>query len=103
MSKNDDAADKSTVHGSDPAELTMGERPDASPVERPGKPSSAEESDSGVGRTEGLHLLLDGASTEGVTTEFLTDVADVADEHGLSTTGVSILRQRSDDSPVDRD
>ncbi|WP_162224593.1 hypothetical protein [Halorussus amylolyticus] len=39
-----------------------------------------------------LTLRLEGVSRDDVTTEFLTNVLDVAEEHGLSADGVSVRR-----------
>lgn len=44
-----------------------------------------------------LPLLIEGASPEDVTTEFLTDMMDVADKHGLSIDGISVRHSEADD------
>ena len=43
------------------------------------------------------HLLLEGISSEKITTEFLTDVMDLTDAHRLSVEGVSLLHREQDD------
>ena len=43
-----------------------------------------------------LPLLIEGVSREDVTPEFLADVMDVAEEHGLSVDGISVSPSESD-------
>lgn len=44
-----------------------------------------------------LPLLIEGVSPEDVTPEFLADVMDVADKHGLSIDGISVRRSEADE------
>lgn len=43
----------------------------------------------------GICLLIEGAPTDEISPEFLTAVMDVAEEHGLSPEGISIINRDS--------
>ena len=43
------------------------------------------------------HVLLEGVSSEEITTKFLTDLMDLADEHRLSVEGISVLQNERDE------